>query len=114
MRYPETISRKTEARTKAQTIISQIPAMTRMACGFRNVSFLIGDGNADFDVKVTAKVGRANRLIEIRLELNDTYTVRLIRVPTSRAKDQSLETLEEHLDVYCEALGEVVYHAVNK
>ena len=112
--YPEAISRETEARTKAETMLGQIPVMTRMACGFRNVSFLAGDGAADFDVRVTAKVGRANRLVEITLELNDTYTVRLIKVPTARAKNPALVTLEEHRDVYCDALGEVVYHAVNK
>ena len=111
MSYPEAITREEEARIKAQTIIEQIGVQNRMACGFRNPTYESGE---QFDVRVRAKVGRANRLIEIVLELNDTYTVRLIKVPTARAKDPSLKTLEESSDVYADMLGEVVYSKVNK
>ncbi len=115
MSYPEAITREEEARVKAQTIIEQIGVGNRMACGFRNVSYSTGEADkADYDVRVRAKVGRANRLIEIVLELNDTYTVRLIKVPTARAKDPSPVVLEESSDVYCDVLGEVVYSKVNK
>ncbi len=99
---------------QAETIIRQIPVMTRMACGFRNVSFRAGTDGDGFELRVEAKVGRANRRIQITLELNDTYTVTLLKIPTMRAKDPTPKTLEEHTDVYCDALGEIVYHACNK
>ena len=123
MSYPEAITREEEARVKAQTVIEQVGVSTRMACGFRKVSYESGEQVAfnkgpserpEFDVRVRAKVGRANRLIEIVLDFNDTYTVRLIKVPTARAKDPSLVVLEETSDVYADVLGEVVYHKVNK
>lgn len=104
--YPEILTREDEVKYKAETLMRQIAPLTRRAMGWRNASYRTGEG---FDVAVTAKVLRANRLLEIVLELNDTYTVRLIKVPTTRAKDLSLKTLDEVTDVYAESLSETCY-----
>ena len=114
MNYPDVITRETEARLKAETIIEQIGAGNRMACGFRDPIFSAGSPSDDYDVRVTAKVGRASRYIEVTLTLLDVYNVRLIKVPTARAKDQSLKTLESAEGVYAPSLGEVIYKMVNK
>lgn len=113
MSYPEEITRETEAQFKAQTIIKQIPAMTRMACGWRNASYSAND--EAYDVQVTATVLRGNsHFIRVTLELNDTYTVERLRIPTARAKDQSIRHEERAENVFCDMLGEVVYKMCNK
>jgi len=100
---------------KAHTIIAQISAQTRMACGWRDAfSFDGSNNNHGGDVIVRAKVLRANRLLEIALEHDDTYTVTLFKVPTMRAKSFDLVPLETHTDVYCDMLSDVVYHTCNK
>lgn len=112
--YPETISRYEEAKTKAATMVKQISVMDRMACGWREASWAEGHSSDDFDVRVYAKVLNRCRRIEITLELNDTYTVRLFKIPTMRAKDPTPVMLEEVSDVYCDQLSSVVYGVCNK
>jgi hypothetical protein len=111
----DSISRQQEAKTKAETIVSQIRPMTRMACGWRQCSYTVGGENNTFDVQITAFVLRGqSHFLRITLELNDVYTVERCRIPTARAKDQSIRVEERHENVYCDVLDEVVYRAVNK
>jgi len=109
------MTRTEEVTTKARTMIAQIPALTRMSCGWRDASFVAGVADDDFDVRVTGTVlkGRSH-FIQITLELNDTYTVRRLRIPTRRAKDQTIRVEETASYVHCDKLGNVVYHMVNK
>lgn len=93
----------TEASQIAATTRSQIGVMNLMACGARKFSY-------SADGQLTFKVGGRMRSIEITLDASDTYTVRLVRI----TRNYSRVVVEEHSDVYCDVLGQVVYGAVNK
>lgn len=108
---PEEITRADEVRMKAETIISQIPIMTRMAIGWRDACYVDGytaKGRA-YDVAVKGKVLRANRVLEIILHLNDTYTVNLYKIPVLRTRYRPPTVIAYADDVYGESLGEVCY-----
>ena len=89
----------------AQITWSQIPVMTKMACGARNASYN-KEGKLSF--KVTNK---PYRFVEVVLAGDDTYSVEYIRI-----KRGSLErvSLERSQGIYADMLGECIYHMVNK
>ncbi len=120
--YPETISREDEVKTKAETILKQIGVAIIGAVGARWFDY--SDGYAvkeqerkngrgvdePYDVQVRCKVLRRQKVLYITLENNDTYTVELIHVPSTRAKDKTLQVWRSVKDVYCDKLSDTVYN----
>jgi len=95
---------RTERMAVGQTIWSQIPVMTKMACGMRDA--FVGEHG-----ELTVKVGRAMTWIKISLNGLDLYDVEHIRVKRGTYENVILESAS---NVDCESLSEVVYHMVNK
>lgn len=92
-------------REIAQTTWNQIPTMTKMACGARERMF-------DAKGTLTFKVGgKPMRFVCIELDPSDTYNVEHYRLKRGSYDKVSLESAS---GVYADALGEIVYHMVNK
>lgn len=83
---------------------SQIPVMTKMACGAREAT-TYGEGR-----NLRFKVGGRMRYVEVELTPADTYTARLVRI---NARYERV-VVEEKTDVYCDMLSETVYRLCNK
>lgn len=88
----------------ARTAWAQIPTMTKMACGARHPIA------ATNHLQMT--VGKRGLRLFITLTPNDTYNVYL--VSTLGRTGDALKIKATVTDVYCDTLGEVVYHLVNK
>lgn len=86
----------------ATTIWKQIPVMTKMACGAREP---MADGNS-----LIFKVLNKQRKVVITLTSMDDYTCKLI----AWDNNHNVKTLEEHDGIYCDILGETIYHMCNK
>ena len=86
----------------AKTTWSQIPVMTKMACGMRNPT-AIGS-------KLTIKVGGRMRWVEITLTADDLYLVELVRI----TRDHRRVVVESHDGIFNDMLGDVLYRACNK
>lgn len=82
----------------------QIPVMTKMACGLRQPA-------AVSRTELRMRALNRNRWVLVNLDPSDTYTVRLVR---KERNTHRLITIEEHSDIYCDQLGETVYHLCNK
>ena len=93
-----------DKNTVGNIIWQQIPVMTKMACGMRD-AHLIPKG-------LCVTVGRAQTRLEITLNGGDLYDCRLIHI--GRAPKRAVTVVEEHTDIFCEDLGEILYHMVNK
>ncbi len=88
-----------------QTILSQIPVMTRMACGLR-------EPTAVSETELRVKCLRGRRYVFVNLDPSDTYTVKLVRIKRNRSADKPLiELITEayRSDVYNDQLGEIIY-----
>lgn len=84
--------------TVARTILEQVGVGTRMAIGARDMMY--GDDS------LTMRVGSSNvtRHIRIRLDPNDTYSIRYTSI--NRRNFDVIE-LENAAGVYCDNLSEV-------
>jgi hypothetical protein len=87
----------------ATTIWQQIPTSTKMACGAR-------EPTADTNCLIFKVLNGSTHRIKVTLDPYDTYTVELFK----QKRDYSVSVVEKHEDVYCDMLGEVIYHMVNK
>lgn len=94
-----------EMQQMANTIRKQIGLSNLMAIGAREYKFL-EEEQPGISFKVNR--GQARQWMEIYL-INDTYTVQLWK----KTKTDNL-LLEVARDVYCEQIGSIVYHMVNK
>lgn len=87
----------------ATTIWGQISQNTKWACG---AQFPTGSENSlTFTVRIKPGV---RHKVEVVLDPSDTYTVRLHQI-----RGASSRVVEEHSDVYCDELSELVYRMCN-
>lgn len=93
-----------EMQQMANTIRKQIGLSNLMACGAREYSFLGFSG-----IKFKVNHGRARQYMTIVLTARDDYNVELRKITKDGEK-----ILERAEGVYCENIGDVVYHMVNK
>ena len=112
MNYPETISRADEVKQKAETILKQIGVAIIGAVGARWFNYTDGFKlkGSPYDVQLRCKVLRRQKVLYITLENDDTYTVELIHVPSTRAKDKALQVWKRSDGIYCDQLSETVYN----
>jgi hypothetical protein len=93
--------------TTCQIIWSQIPVMTKMACGARQA--VADEENATLTFKVTNK---PYRFVSVTLDRGaDLYTVEHYRIKRGSYEKVSIEKLE---GCYADMLGDVIYNMVNK
>jgi len=99
-----------EMQEIGNTIRKQIGLANLMAVGAREwklLGFSEPKKGLQFRVNSTAK----RQFIKVVLEPNDTYTVISYRL--KRVTDEHID-IQDVYDIYCEQLGETVYHMVNK
>jgi hypothetical protein len=103
------MTRTDETQTKARTILAQIGNVTLMAIGAHNPSHLDGYNveGEPYDVRLSMKVHGRLRWLEVDLEHNDTYTVRLVRL----RKAEKI-VVDEVSGVYCDTLEDACYRMV--
>ena len=92
----------------AKIIRQQITKEILMSCGARDYKFL---DSTRLGTQFRVGAGNKRQFIEVELMASDTYEVTLFRL---KAKTNEKIIVEQYDDVYCNQLGHIVYHAVNK
>lgn len=99
-----------EMQQIAKTIRQQIGVPNLMACGAREWK-LLGFDSPKKGLQFRVNAGAKRQYIKVILEPNDTYTVISYRL--KRVTDEHID-INDVYDIYCENLGETIYHMVNK
>jgi hypothetical protein len=87
----------------ASIIWNQIPISTKMACGAR-------EPTADTNCLIFKVLNGSAHRIKVTLQSDDTYLIELFK----QKRDASVSAIESHDGIYCDMLGETIYHMVNK
>jgi len=99
-----------ELQQMTNVIRQQIGIPTLMACGARKYTCgWSSDGYPHLNMQVGD--GKKGLYIRVTLLPSDTYTVELFQAMRAQ---HVLKQIEEYEDVYCEQLGSMIYHMVNK